>query len=39
MGGNGITFVRPFPLYLSNGLTVDLDLLRVSGSLPWLTGN
>jgi len=31
--------VRLFPLYLSNRLTFGLDLLRVCGSLPWLTGD
>jgi len=31
--------VCPFPLYLSNRLTFDLDLLHVCGSLPWLAGD
>ena len=30
--------VHLFPLYLSNRLTFDLDLLHMCGSLPWLTG-
>jgi len=43
MGGDAIASVRLavllFPLYLSNRLTISLDLLRVRGSLPWLTGD
>ena len=44
---NAIATVRPsvrasarlFPLYLYNRLTVDLELLLVSSSWPWLAGD